>query len=134
MQNILLVFLIAVGRTLVLAKSVGNVRNWITIGGVSLQTTEFIKFLYVFIAAGLLEQRQIQDKENIRAFYTVTFLEVLFLALQSEFGTMLLILMLFLSFLFFIRSRYKGIYRNGVRHGSRFCRTFCYRSTDYKVE
>ena len=86
--------------TLVLAKSVGNVRNWITIGGVSLQTTEFIKFLYVFIAAGLLGTKANPDKENIRAFYTVTFLEVLFLALQSEFGTMLLILMLFLTFLF----------------------------------
>ncbi|WP_302790754.1 FtsW/RodA/SpoVE family cell cycle protein [Anaerobutyricum hallii] len=86
--------------TLVLAKSVGNVRNWITIGGISLQTTEFIKFLYVFIAAGLLGTKANPDKENIRAFYTVTFLEVLFLALQSEFGTMLLILMLFLTFLF----------------------------------
>ena len=73
-------------------KVVGNVRNWITIGGVSLQTTEFIKFLYVFIAAGLLGTKANPDKENIRAFYTVTFLEVLFLALQSEFGTMLLIL------------------------------------------
>lgn len=86
--------------TLVLAKSVGNVRNWITIGGVSLQTTEFIKFLYIFIAAGLLGTKENPDKENIRAFYIVTFIEVLFLALQSEFGTMLLILMLFLTFIF----------------------------------
>ena len=86
--------------TLALAKSVGNVRNWITIGGVSLQTTEFIKFLYVFIAAGLLGTKENPDKENIRAFYIVTFIEVLFLALQSEFGTMLLILMLFLTFIF----------------------------------
>ena len=86
--------------TLVLAKSVGNVRNWITIGGISLQPTELIKFLYVFIAAGLLGINENPDKSNIGAFYIVTFIEVLFLALQSEFGTMLLILMLFLTFIF----------------------------------
>ena len=86
--------------TLVLAKSVGNVRNWITIGGISLQPTELIKFLYVFIAAGLLATKENPDKSNIKAFYIVTFIEVLFLALQSEFGTMLLILMLFLTFVF----------------------------------
>ena len=86
--------------TLVLAKSVGNVRNWITIGGISLQPTELIKFLYVFIAAGLLGTKENPDKSNIGAFYIVTFIEVLFLALQSEFGTMLLILMLFLTFVF----------------------------------
>lgn len=86
--------------TLVLAKSVGNVRNWITIGGISLQPTELIKFLYVFIAAGLLGTKENPDKNNIRAFYIVTCVEVLFLVLQSEFGTMLLILMLFLTFVF----------------------------------
>ncbi len=86
--------------TLVLAKSVGNVRNWITIGGISMQPTELIKFFYVFIAAGLLGTKENPDKSNIGAFYIVTIIEVLFLALQSEFGTMLLILMLFLTFIF----------------------------------
>ena len=86
--------------TLVLAKSVGNVRNWLTIGGVSFQTTEFIKFFYVFIAAGLLATKEEPDKKRMKAFYIVTFIEVLLLALQSEFGTMLLLLMLFLTFVF----------------------------------
>ena len=86
--------------TLVLAKSVGNVRNWVTIGGVSMQPTEIIKFLYVFIAAGLLGTKENPDKSNIAAFYIVTIIEVIFLTLQSEFGTMLLILMLFLTFIF----------------------------------
>lgn len=84
--------------TLVLAKSVGNVRNWITIGGISLQPTELIKFLYVFIAAGLLGTKENPDKNNIWAFYIVTGIEMAFLVLQSEFGTLLLILMLFLTF------------------------------------
>ena len=86
--------------TLILSKGVGNVRNWISIGGVSFQTTEFVKFLYVFIAAGLLGTEENPKKKNLVAFFLVTGLEVLLLALQSEFGTMLLLLMLFLTFLF----------------------------------
>lgn len=86
--------------TLVLAKSVGNVKNWLTIGGMSFQTTEVVKFLYLFIAAALLGTVERPDKRRLTAFYVVSFIQMGFLVLQSEFGTLLLLLMVFLTFLF----------------------------------
>ncbi|MCD8018168.1 MAG: FtsW/RodA/SpoVE family cell cycle protein [Clostridiales bacterium] len=86
--------------TLLLAKSVGNVRNWIMIGSTSLQTTEIVKVLYVFICAALLGTTENPSRQRIRVFYGFTVMELLFLAIQSEFGTLLLILMLFLTFAF----------------------------------
>lgn len=86
--------------TLVLAKSVGNVRNWITIGGFSLQTTELIKLLYVFIASALLGREEAPSKRRIAAFYAITGINLFFLVLQSEFGTLLLLLVVFFVYLF----------------------------------
>lgn len=86
--------------TLVLAKSVGNAKNWLSIGGISLQTTELVKLCYVFVAAGLLGTREAPRRSDIAAFYLVTAAEVLLLTAQSEFGTMLLILLTFLMFAF----------------------------------
>lgn len=86
--------------TLVASRAVGNVRNWIHIGGLSIQTTELVKILYVFIAAALLGTTQKPSRQRIRVFYGITVLEILMLAAQSEFGTMLLLLVLFLTFVF----------------------------------
>lgn len=78
----------------------GKVRNWITIGGMSLQTTEIIKVLYVFIGAILLATNDEPSPGRIKVFYGITILEALMLTMQSEFGTLLLILMIFLTFVF----------------------------------
>lgn len=86
--------------TLVLAKSVGNVRNWITIGGFSFQTTEVVKLLYVFIASALLGTEDAPSKKRIGVFYAVTGINLFFLVLQSEFGTLLLLLVVFFVYLF----------------------------------
>lgn len=86
--------------TLVASKAVGNVRNWIHIGGMSVQTTELVKVLYVFIAAALLGTTQKPSKQRIQVFYGITIMEILLLAAQSEFGTMLLLLLIFLTFVF----------------------------------
>ncbi|MDO4976199.1 MAG: FtsW/RodA/SpoVE family cell cycle protein [Eubacteriales bacterium] len=93
--------------TLILAKSVGNVRNWIVIGGFSFQTTEIVKFLYLFIAAALLGTVEKPDKARLTAFYLISFMEMGFLVIQSEFGTLLLILMVFLTFLFLFVEDFK---------------------------
>lgn len=86
--------------TLIFAGSVGNAKNWIQVGGISVQTTEFLKPLYVLIGAGLLGTREHPKKADVRAFIIVTVVESLFLTMQSEFGTLLLLLLLFLMFLF----------------------------------
>lgn len=86
--------------TLILAKSVGNVRNWIHIGGISLQTTEIVKILYVLIGAALLGTTENPSKSRIRTFYVITVILLLLLTMQSEFGTLLLLAMIFLTFVF----------------------------------
>lgn len=88
--------------TLILAKSVGNVRNWIHIGGMSLQTTEIVKILYVLIGAALLGTSENPSKSRIRTFYVITIMELMLLTVQSEFGTLLLLLMIFLTFVFLL--------------------------------
>jgi cell division protein FtsW (lipid II flippase) len=85
---------------LIFAASVGNVKNWIRIGGLSIQTTEITKFLYIFIAAGILGTVEHPSMRRIRAFYIVTLLQIGFLGIQSEYGTLLLILLLFLTCVF----------------------------------
>lgn len=86
--------------TLVASRAVGNVRNWIHIGGMSIQTTELVKVLYVFIATALLGTTEKPSRQRIRVFYGITVLEILLLAVQSEFGTMLLLLAIFLTYVF----------------------------------
>lgn len=88
--------------TLILAKSVGNVRNWINVGGISLQTTELVKLFYVLIGAALLGTTENPSKNRIRVFYGITIIELLLLTLQSEFGTLLLLIMVFLTFVFLL--------------------------------
>ena len=86
--------------TLIFAKSVGNVRNWIVIGGFSFQTTELIKLLYLFISAALLGTVERPRKERLVWFYLISFIMMGFLVVQSEFGTLLLLLMVFMTYLF----------------------------------
>ena len=81
--------------TLVLAKAVGNVKNWLVIGGFSVQTSEINKLLYLFLMAGILGGVKHPSKRRIGFAFLVTILNLGFLTLQSEFGTMLLILTVF---------------------------------------
>ncbi|MDO4556533.1 MAG: FtsW/RodA/SpoVE family cell cycle protein, partial [Lachnospiraceae bacterium] len=81
--------------TLILAQAVGNVKNWLVIGGFSIQTSEINKLLYLFIMAGILGGVKNPSKKRVGFAFFVTITNLLFLTLQSEFGTMLLILLVF---------------------------------------
>ncbi len=86
--------------TLLLSGGHGGVKNWIILGGISIQTTELLKLFYIMIAAGLLGRREKIRKENMMAFFLITGCFMLMLAVQGEFGTLLLICLMFLSLLF----------------------------------
>lgn len=81
--------------TLVLAKAVGNVKNWLVIGGFSIQTSEINKLFYLFILSGVLGGVEKPSKKRVGFAFIVTLTNLFFLTLQSEFGTMLLILTVF---------------------------------------
>ncbi|MGN0465009.1 MAG: FtsW/RodA/SpoVE family cell cycle protein [Lachnospiraceae bacterium] len=87
--------------TLVMARAVGGgVRNWIMIGGFSLQLSEVNKLLYIVVIAGILCSVKNPSKKRIISVFFVTFCHFFFLTAQGEFGTLILIFLLFLVFLF----------------------------------
>ena len=81
--------------TLIFAKAVGIAKNWIVIGGFSIQTSEINKLLYVFILSGILGGVENPSKKRIGFAFLVTITNLFFLILQSEFGTILLLLVVF---------------------------------------
>lgn len=87
--------------TLVLGAAVGGgVRNWVRMGNMSFQPSEFNKGIYVLIMAGLLCTKERPGRKRIWACILVTAVNLAFLAMQGEFGTILLILATFLSYIF----------------------------------
>lgn len=78
----------------------GGVTNWIAIGPIRFQPSEFIKGLYVLIMAGLLCTKDNPGRKRILAACLVTVVNLGFLVLQGEFGTILLILGTFLCLIF----------------------------------
>ncbi|MGN1014261.1 MAG: FtsW/RodA/SpoVE family cell cycle protein [Butyricicoccus sp.] len=78
----------------------GGVTNWIRIGPIQFQPSEFIKGLYVLIMAGLLCTKENPGRKRILAACLVTLINLGFLVLQGEFGTILLILGTFLCLIF----------------------------------
>ena len=97
---IFVVFLGLTLFTLLFAVAVGNVKNWIRIGNISVQTTELDKIIYILLAAGLLGTGEKAGKERVFSFMGITALMVFFLFLQGELGTLLLIILIYLLVLF----------------------------------
>ncbi len=83
--------------TLLFSEGVGGVRNWISLAGVSVQTTEISKCLYIPVCAYFLGREDEGGKKTLFYFYSYTLLTLLILAVQGEFGTILLLLLVFLS-------------------------------------
>lgn len=87
--------------TLVMARAVGDgVKNWIKIGGFSLQLSEVNKLFYILVVVGILCSVKNPSKKRISTVFFVTFCHLFFLVAQGEFGTLFLIFILFLVFLF----------------------------------
>lgn len=93
--------------TLVLGTELNGARNWIVIGGFTIQPSEFIKILFVFFMAAY-----VTEPESLRLNYknysagpkwvlmALVFILLGFFAIEREFGTALLMFMVYLSFLY----------------------------------
>lgn len=98
---LMLVSILLYLATLVLGAAVGGgVRNWIRIGGMSIQPSEFNKGIYVLVMAGLLCTKEQPGRKRIWVAILFTLINLGFLGIQGEFGTFLLILCTFLAFIF----------------------------------
>lgn len=82
------------GMTVVLGKVQNGAQNWIIIGPVSIQPSEFVKIAYIFVGASTLDQ--LQTKKNLIGFIIVTGLCVGLLFYMSDFGTAVIFFVTFL--------------------------------------
>lgn len=85
---------------LLFTKGAGHVRNWLVVKGISVQITELTKVVYILILAGLLGRGEKPGREDIRDVCLVTAVFLGIFVLQGEFGTLLLLLLVFLSVTF----------------------------------
>ncbi len=93
--------------TMVLGTELNGARNWIVIGGSTVQPSEFIKILFVFfMAAYCTDPERLRIKVSDRTISPKWVLMALvfgllgLFALQREFGTALLVFMVYVSFLY----------------------------------
>lgn len=95
---------VAVGAVLLLivnlaiAKVTNGARNWIEIGGITFQPSEFVKIAFIFVGAATLEK--IQTSKNIFAFIGFSAACVGALVLIKDFGTALVFFITFLIIAF----------------------------------
>ncbi len=89
------------GINLVFGSVQNGAANWIRIGGISVQPSEFVKILYIFIGAGTLDS--IMTRKNKIEFIVFSAICVGELALMGDFGTALIFFATFL-FVAFMRS------------------------------
>ncbi len=90
--------IILLGSTLVLGRSVHGAKNWIIIGPLSVQPSEFAKIAYIFVGAATLDI--LQTKKSLAAFIAVSGISIGMLVLMSDFGTAVIFFVTFLIIAF----------------------------------
>ena len=104
---------VAVGAILLLivnlaiAKVTNGARNWIEIGGITFQPSEFVKIAFIFVGAATLEK--IQTSKNIFAYIGFSIACVGSLILIKDFGTALVFFITFLIIAFMTSGDIKTI-------------------------
>ena len=80
--------------TLVFGKSYHGAKNWLLIGGMSIQPSELSKVCFVFMGASTMDR--ILNKKNLILFIGYTIIICLCLAVMNDFGTALIFFVAFL--------------------------------------
>ena len=80
--------------TLVFAKFTNGAKNWIYIGGLSIQPSELVKIAFVFVGAATLEK--LQSNKSLTKFIIFAFACVGTLFLMYDFGTALIFFFTFI--------------------------------------
>lgn len=95
------------GVSIVFGKITYGAANWIKIGGISLQPSEIVKIIYIFIGANTLDR--LQTKKNLLEFIIFSAVCVGLLALMGDFGTALIFFMTFLLISFMRSGDFKTV-------------------------
>ncbi|HBE15927.1 MAG TPA: hypothetical protein DCY72_06780 [Ruminococcaceae bacterium] len=92
---------------LVFGRVTNGAANWISIGGISVQPSEFVKIAFIFVGASALDQ--LQTKRNFIEFIIFSAICVGALALMGDFGTALIFFMTFLLIAFMRSGDFKTV-------------------------
>ena len=95
------------GVSIVFGKITYGAANWVSIGGISLQPSEIVKIIYIFIGANTLDR--LQTKKNLLEFIIFSAVCVGLLALMGDFGTALIFFMTFLLISFMRSGDFKTV-------------------------
>ncbi len=87
-----ILFLVA---TLIFGKEIYGAKNWLVIGGFSLQPSELTKLCFIYVGASTMDR--IMKKRNLIAFIAYSVVLCGLLALMNDFGTALIFFVTFLS-------------------------------------
>lgn len=90
--------LLLLAVNLVIARTHMGARNWIEIGGITVQPSEFVKVAFIFVGAATLEK--IQTSKNIFKFIAFSLAVVGSLVIIKDFGTALIFFVTFLIIAF----------------------------------
>lgn len=82
---IMIIAVVLLGVNIVFGTIRGGAANWIVIGGVSIQPSEFVKIAYIFVGASALDY--LQTKRNFIIFILFSAICIGALCLMSDFGT-----------------------------------------------
>ncbi len=84
--------------TLLLAKVTNGAKNWLYIGGISIQPSEIVKVIFIFVGAATLEK--LQSNKSLTKFIIFSLACVGCLFLMYDFGTALIFFFTFLLIAF----------------------------------
>lgn len=93
-----LVALAALAVNLLLSEELFGAKNWLTVGGVTLQPSEFVKIAYIYAGAATLDR--LHQGRNLFMFIGFSAVCVGALALMGDFGTALVFFVTFLMISF----------------------------------
>lgn len=93
--------------SIVFGKITNGAANWIYIGSLSVQPSELVKIIYIFIAASSLDK--LQTNKNLIEFIIFSAICVGLLALMGDFGTALIFFVTFLLIAFMRSGDFKTI-------------------------
>lgn len=82
------------GLNLVASEAVFGARNWLVIAGISLQSSELVKVIYIFVGAATLDR--LFARRNLFMFIAFSALCVIALALMGDFGAAVIFFATFL--------------------------------------
>ncbi|MGN1051452.1 MAG: FtsW/RodA/SpoVE family cell cycle protein, partial [Acutalibacteraceae bacterium] len=95
------------GINLAFGSVVYGAANWIRIGGISIQPSEIVKVLYIFVGASTLDQ--LMTKRNLLEFIIFSAICVGALALMGDFGTAVIFFLTFLIIAFMRSGDFKTL-------------------------